>query len=335
MDSSSFLKQLIETVPDYEVSPDEKKRIQFEGIEKFLYAKLTSSKFKAAALPQEFQQKVKEKISYCVNNSLPIHITIPFGGYKKWQLPTAPLPDWAEVFNFVLVRDYLAPIAKIYKHGVVLEYFSDEIFIAPMNNYPQKDLDQYNEQFEELISYLKDFLPPKFVAKCSKIRDFISQEEILKRFEQAYRKLQGDYESLSPKEKQVKMAKTERNYQGDLRDLSENERQRILFGSYLIHEAFTKYDWDLDIPWAFDKDMIALGFCYTGSWGIHLRSSTSSTVQFWIGTGTLLKRADRFIPTILTYEQYQKSQKVLKQEAVTLFPEKFSNLQSVALLEQD
>jgi len=334
MNVEKYLKNLITAVPEYELSPIDKKVITFEGIEKFIFNKLNSSRYKVAAYPGDLQQKMQEKIHYCVGNKLPIHMSLPFGGYKKWQLPSAPLPDWAEVFNFVLLRDFLAPIAKAYKYGVILEYFSDEVFVARMNNYPQKDLDQYNKEFENIIAYLSKYLPKNMSVKTSKIRDQITQKEILSRFEAAIPEIKGVFVKLPKTEQEKMLKKTERNYQGDLSKLPAKKRYNILLDSTLVHEVFINSDWDTDVPWAFAKDMIAIGFRYTKSWGLHLRSSRGSAVQFWIGIGALQKQNRGYSPTILTYQQYLEALKEgkLKKEKIEIFKNKFKNLNEVFIL---
>jgi len=257
---------------------------------------------------------------------------VPFGGYKKWQLPTAPLPDWAEVFNIVLLREYLAPIAAAYEHGVMLQYVSDEIFISRMNNYPQEDVDAYNDQFEQLIQFFQEYLPRNFGLTFSKIRDEISQEEILKRFDDTILRLRKEWAELSDETREYRIQKAERNYRGDLSILSNEEKYEVLLDSTMIHDAFIEGEWEQGVTWAFGEFMIPVGFRYTGSWGIHLRSSRSSTVQFWIGVGALQQKPEGYLPTILTYNQYQTVERQLKEEQVEVFSEKFPNLRSILVL---
>lgn len=327
-----FLKNLIQDKNEYLLTIEDKKIIKIEGVKNYIFRKLNSSKFRASSMPDELKTKVMDKITFCVENKLPIHITVPFGGFKKWQLPSYPEVDWAEVFNIILLRQYLSPIAAGYEHGVLLNYFSDEIFISKMNNIPQTDLDIYNNQFRDLLDYFSEFLPSNFKVKFSKIRDYISQEEIFNRFDKTVVELKGKWNSLPQETRELRLNKSERNYKADLSKLTEKEKYNLLFESTLIHDAFIFGDWDSDTPWAFDKDMIAVGFRYTNAWGIHLKSSRSSTVQFWVGTGVLIKREEVFIPSILTYEQYLKTENNLKTFNVNLFPEKFKNLNTIKIL---
>mgnify|MGYP001609901814 CR=1 FL=1 len=131
------------------------------------------------------------------------------------------------------------------------------------------------------------------------------------------------------------MKKSERNYKGDLSKLREAEKDKILLESTLVHDAFIFGDWDRDVSWAFDELMIPVGFRYTGSWGIHLKSTRSSTVQFWIGIGSIIERNGEYIPTSFTYDQYLKVKPKLNYHEISLFPSSFKNLSKIAILKEN
>ena len=332
MDANKYLQTYVTNKKGYQLTEEDNKKVQIQGVYQFVYDKLNSSKYRASKMPEELDSKVKQKIKYCLTNSLPIHISVPFGGYKKWQFPTYPNPDWSEVFAISLLIEYLSPVAAGYEKGVVLEFFSDEIFIARMNNYPQGDLDSYNDQFANLVSWFNRCIPKNFVLKSSKIRDQISAKELNKRFDNEIVKLRKTWDSLPEKEKAYRLAKSERNYQGNLSKLNKDESKKILLESTMVHDAFIFGDWENGVPWAFDKDMIAIGYRYTGTWGIPLRSSRSSTVQFWIGLGALINKNISFVPTSLSYNQYLDNIKNLSHKKITIFPKYFTNLQSIPVL---
>ena len=319
------MNQLIRKAPTYSALESELKTIKFEGVEKYIFNKLTSAKFRGSVLPEELKQKIIGKIKNSVKTGQPIHVSVPFGGYKKWQLPTYPEPDWSEIFNLVQLRDYLTPISKSYKPGVILEYFSDEIFVSKMDNYPQKDLDTYNSRFSGLITWFSSYLPVGMSIKFSKIRDQISQDEIFKRFDKSLVILKNKWPTLPKSEQDRRIAKAKRNYKG------EGDYATYL-NSTLIHDAFIFGDWDEGIPWAFAEDMIPVGFRYTGAWGIHLKSSRSSTVQFWIGMGVLRQDQDTFIPSILTYNQYLELEPKIKYEKVDIRLSNFKNFTQIPIV---
>lgn len=236
------------------------------------------------------------------------------------------------MFNVLFLKEMLSPISNYYKPGVIVEYFSDEIFVNLMNNIPQKDLDIYNNEFEALLDQLKQFLPENIVFKYSKIRDFISQEEAITRLMKDYDKFENEFESLNLDEKQASIAKARRNYIFDS-SKSKIEEYEILKKSFLIHELFLKTDWDKGIPWAFDFDMIPIGYRKNNGWGLHLKSAKGSSVQFWVGEGVLVKSKDKIYPTILSAEQL-KDYKLVDLIKSNLFKNISTGLEVIKLLEK-
>jgi len=332
MNPDTFIRNLITKPNEYILSEGEEKTIQFEGVEKYIYNKLTSSKYRASSLPISLNDTIKQTIHQSVLHGRPIHISIPFGGYKKHQLPTYPNPDWSEVFNIIYLRDYLLPIANAYPNGVVLEYFSDEVFVSRMNNIPQKDLDSYSNQFQMIVAWINQYTNANLQIKFSRIRDQIGQVEILQRFDKEIERLKQEWDTLSKEEQSKRIHKSERNYCADLTGLPENERFNILWESTLVHDAFIFGEWRDGVPWAFDDYMIPVGFRYTGDWGIHLKSSPRSTVQFWVGIGILHRQDDLLLPTILTHKQYLDELDSLNNVATSLFPAELTNLQIIPIL---
>ncbi|MCA9389971.1 L-tyrosine/L-tryptophan isonitrile synthase family protein [candidate division WWE3 bacterium] len=333
MTEQDYLKKFIFDKEPYMLTDHDRKTIEFEGMESFIFRKLTTAKYKASALPAGLEDKVTKIIRRCVAEEKPIHLTVPFGGYKKWQFASYPYPDWAEVFNISHLRNFLKPIAAAYKHGVILQYFSDEIFISRMNNYPEEDVLAYNESFQKLIHWYQSYFPPNLMLRFSKIRDEISQEKLMKRFDQTIETLREKWESVPPEDRALRLAKSARNYKGDLESLTPKEKEKILWESTLVHDAFIFGDWDKDVTWAFGDLMIPLGFRYTGSWGVHLKSSPSSTVQFWIGTGALKHRNDgSLVSTILTYDQFTKAQSNITMVPIELLPASLKNVSQIAVV---
>lgn len=331
MEIKEYLQNLIENF-EYSLSDEEQKSIKFEGIEKFIFNKLNSSKFKAGSIPEELATKIHSIIKSSVASSKPIHLTVPFGGFKKWQLPSYPHIDWAEVFNAIHLRSYILPIATAYKPGVVIEYFSDEIFVSRMNNYPQADLDIYNDEMTKLLKYLNSYMPDNARFKFSKIRDQISQEQLMERFDKIIAELKQEWPKLPAEEQKYRIEKARRNYRIDekFEKLTKEEQEQAIWESTLVHDAFIFGDWEQGVPWAFGEDMIPIGFMYTKKWGIHLKSSRSSTVQFWVGVGALEQRDSEFIPTILTYQQLLAAK--LEEQKVAIFDKDFPTLRKISLV---
>ena len=332
-DIENFLQNLFQ-LPYSVVSEEDNKKIKFEGIPKYIRDKLNSSKYKSTSFPSELLEKIRSITEDSVKKNLPIHLTVPFGGFKKWQLPSYPYPEWSEVFNIIFLRNYLLPIAAAYEPGIILHYVSDEVVISKMNNYPQSDLDIYNNNFQNILDYLNKFNPENVKFIFTKIRDEISQEEILKRFEEDMPLIRNEWEAIPDREKEIKLEKSFRNYQTNFAHMSKQEIDKSILRSCLMHEAFVGGTWDKDIPWAFGPDMIPIGFTYTGKWGLHIKSSTASTVQFWVGIGVLEQRNNKIIPTIFTYNQFIKNKEKLISKKLNLFTEELNYLNKIYLLEK-
>lgn len=63
---------------------------------------------------------IARKVQAAVTAGAPIEFSLPFGGYRGWQLPGAPDPDWAEVFWIDYLRSFAQRIAAEYPPGVQL-----------------------------------------------------------------------------------------------------------------------------------------------------------------------------------------------------------------------
>ncbi|HOU75955.1 MAG TPA: hypothetical protein PK957_02445 [Candidatus Dojkabacteria bacterium] len=96
----------------------------------------------------------------------------------------------------IQIYNYIFPISKAYTKGVTIDFWSDEIFISKMNNLPQENIDLYNQNFEKILTFLNQYTVKNIKFKFSRIRDFISQEEILKRFQRTINKLEQEWNNM-------------------------------------------------------------------------------------------------------------------------------------------
>jgi hypothetical protein len=331
MDTNKYIKTLIESIPEYKLTIEDKKCIQFEGIEQFIYRKLTSSKYKNTALPRELEISVKTTINYCVKSNLPIQIMLPFGAFKRWSLPTHPFPDFAEVFNVTLLREYLAPIAAGYEHGVIMHYFSVELFVERIDHIPEAQQTKYENEFRNLINLFSQKLPKNMQFKFSNLKEEISQEEAIKSIDEKVIELRKSWKNMSQKDKDLKIKRATINCKVEKTNPNYNE---IILESVFAHDAFSSQCWDKGgkVVWITAPDMITIGNSYTGTWGIHVKSSETSRVNFWVGIGALMKKGDSYIPTILSYEQYESLKENLQFEEIHYFGTKFTNLTNLPIV---
>lgn len=334
MDISDYLSKLIKTIPEPQDSKEENKATKSDSFEDIIFNKLISRKFRTKVIQPELERLVKTKIGLSVKELKPLHFTIPFGGYKLWKFPTYPGPDFAELFNLIQIRLYLSRIAYLYKPGVILEYWSDEIMVNKMNNYPQVDLDVYNNTFKEMISWFNSFLPNNFQIQFNKISNVLSYDDYYKETEKYIKNHKSSWDELPQDQINIRLEKAERNYKGDLSILSKLEKDNLLRDSALRHDAFIFGDWDKDYPWAFDEYMIPLGFQYTNTWGIPVKSSASSMTQFWVGMGVIKQRDSSFFPSIVTYKQYLEIKNNLIFKEVEGIPKEFIQLQKIGIVKE-
>jgi|GEM_PF-6633804 hypothetical protein len=317
MTVNDFLKKLVSDKTPYSLEAEDKKTIQFEGVEKFIYRKLNSSKYKATKTTDDYDKTVREKISYCVHQNIPIHLDLSTGATKNPHAVSAPGIDWAEVFNVSYLREYLKPIAAGYPKGVTLEYFSVALFEEKVNHIPQQDVDLYDKQFAELINYFQEFLPQNFTLRYSRLSDRTSKKEVYPLMDDKIAELRRDWAKLPEEVKKEKLFRAERNI---LFSGQELPRDATILDAALAHDSFVGECWTkAATPIWYEQDDISLGHRYTSGWAIHVRSAPASTVNFWSGVGVLSKKANRYIPAILSPKQYQEVSAGFSEEKVDIF----------------
>lgn len=328
-----FLKEFVKNFPLNELTSEDKKCITYEGIKKYIFQRITSTKYRVSSMPEDLKQFVKQRIDYCVDNNLPIHIVFPFGAYKKWNLPTYPHIDWAEVFNIKYMVEYLSSIASAYMYGIILEYYSVELFVEKINHIPQKDLDIYEKEFKSMLNILSKYTPKGLTPKFTNLREEISQQEALKTVELKAKKFRENWPDVSEEDKALKIKRAKVSCA-----VSENtpKYEATILDAVFIHDAFSSECWTNNgkVEWINRPDMIVIGNSYTGNWGIHIKSSRASRVNFWVGTGVLEKRVsntDEYIPTILSYKQWNKQKKLIKYYPLNLFKD-FPNLNKIGVI---
>lgn len=77
-----------------------------DDIQEYIYACLTSKKFRKTKMHESCVLRTKKAIDTNVTQNKPIRVVFPQGGYKLWRFPSSPNPDWAEVFNIRYLIEY-------------------------------------------------------------------------------------------------------------------------------------------------------------------------------------------------------------------------------------
>lgn len=101
------------------------------------------------------------------------------------------------------------------------------------------------------------------------------------------------------------------NGKEDLTNISEDEKNKFIYNSRILNEAFLDMDYELRGKEYFEKENLIplLGSFGLGAGGeawLHLASNKSSMVDFWAGMGILEIREDRIIEKIISRKQYDQ-----------------------------
>ncbi len=267
------------------------------GIEEKIYTLLLSKKFRKYAVNPEYVEHIRSAIALNVSRGLPIKLTLVFGGYKLWRLPEAPEPDWAEVFSLIYYTNWLRPIAAIYKPGVIMDFYSDDVILEYMDNIPKSETEQYIAGFRNVLEFMKSYIPNNISFTLNRVGDqYRSYKDFIIELEQSIedvKKTFGGLPTLTPE--QAKLVELNvRVKPGQTDDPKWKEKV------FLIHEGYARVSKRRPYYRCPDKifvitrplkDSIAVG------------TTKTSVVKFWIGVGVLKKQGDSFVPHVYSPKQ--------------------------------
>ena len=275
--------------------------------------RLFSRKWSRKAQSEDAKNYTKEKVEHIINNNLPFLFCFCFGGYKHFWTPSYPEPDWAEIFSIKYLIEYLLPIARTYQYGLKLEFESEEVALSLMNNTPQQGMDIYNDKFRQIMDYLKNNVKYPIDFNLVLAREFYNKDELISKMYNYKSEVEERFNSLSLDEQDIRLKRAETNimWNGtkDLTNISEEEKQKIIYDSRILNEAFLDIDYELRGKEYFEQENLIplLGTFGLGAGGenwLHLASTSSSSVDFWAGIGILEIREDKIIPKNISKKQF-------------------------------
>lgn len=276
-------------------------------------------RFRKYATTQAVKDFVKDRLTNIVNKSLPLRFVPSFGGYKHWWSPTYPKTDWAEVFNVKFLLEYLAPIYNSYKKEVSIEYESEEVILAELNNIPQDGLDAYTESFRDLLRVYQIIVGKRVglslvLAREQYAEKNYTKEMLLKRIEQMMPDYYDRFDGYEEDDRKKRLAKVKTNFKingvKDYSNLNEEELNGLYRWSRVFNEAFLDADYEVRGESFFDDEstiplLFSFGLGPGGEAWPHIGSSSSSMVDFWAGMGILEKRENgAIVPRIISKTQY-------------------------------
>jgi hypothetical protein len=297
----NFIRKL-EHITENEVEQPNDSR----DIKDILFAIITSSKFRRSALNEDSKNDIKKKINNTVDANLPIEFSVPFGCYKSYLLPSYPEADWAEVFNLRFMINYLLPVSKIYKPGVILSYSKSQL-VNKINNVPLDFYDSYVKSLDLLIKYFQKQCPSNLSIRIQEINDlYDTEKEWQDEYNAYYEKNKNNWNTLYDQDTRYKRFESAKHNfiikgERDLSNLNEEELNKEYLNAAMLVDVIENFSKRR----IFNKlsHRIQVVFLKGPSKSIHLGSCESSTVQFWVGFGVVEINGEKILPRILSFNQ--------------------------------
>jgi hypothetical protein len=276
----------------------------------FLFKLITRKKFRKWKLPDLAQERIDKVLDFCIINKEPIIFRFRFGGYKLWQLKSAPEADWAEFFAIAYYCEYLAPIIATHTGGVKLIYVLEGSGIQQMNNLSDFEMDAYYKSFENLCSEFLKYTPKNFFIEVVRHDSlFNSGEDFNKEFKAKIDEIERTWKEIQSPiylENILKTATLNIKWNGveGLTMISEKEKQEKIERSAVMHDALV----GMPTIRAFsDKNpRTILVFTTPLPKVISIGMTKLSVVKFWVGNGVLEKRDGIYLDHIVSPNQIEK-----------------------------
>lgn len=273
-----------------------------KALKEAIFKVVISKKFRKYSAKPELIEHIRNAIALNVQNNTPINITYVNGGYKLWRLQESPEVDWAELFSLMRYIKWLKPICEIYKPGVWLDFYMDDLIVPILNNVTPEDPSRYIESFRKLVNFLEPFLPQNFRITVTKVGDQFKsqeafQESLQKSIEITKEKYQNEMLILSDAMKHsielnVKASKVQRE------DPHWKEKVALIHEAYFLTKAEPGYHNQPTKIKAFTTPL-------PSNMVVAVGTTSRSIMKFWIGAGVLLKNGESFSQEILSPTQLQ------------------------------
>lgn len=269
-------------------------------LEKAIFAKVMSKKFRKLKAADEAVQIAKRAIHLAVAANKPIRIFQMFGGNKLWRFEEAPEIDWAELFSLVYFLQWCRSIASVYEPGVVFEYFSQDVSVERLNNVPRSETNRYSETFREMIKWIEPYLPPNIkIVYTRNYELFADPAQYDKEVEVAKQEILEKNGGQLPELTEAMKAATELNVKlkpGQDKDPEWREKVELEHQAIFQTKTLREYSDNPDILWTcptYYADSVVTG------------STKSSMAKFWAGVGALRPRGEKYNELVLTPKQLE------------------------------
>ncbi len=267
-----------------------------------IFRLLASKKFRKYSVTPEFAAHIQEAISLCVDRNEPIKLELTFGCYKLWRLEETPEADWAELFTLMHYTNWLKPICAIYKPGVWVDFFSDDVIVPRMNSIDPAETLAYRTSLTNLINFIKKYIPSNLNFTLTRVIDqYQDQEEFEIDLQEQTKKLTSELSCALPVIDEKMAAMIDLNVRAsETQKKDKNWRQKV----YLLHEAYRNIKYRRSYYKRPDKIMI---FPYKVFECLAVGTTKRSIAKFWCGVGVLEKDEENYHQLVLTPSQIDKN----------------------------
>lgn len=310
---SKYLRDMLHSFPTYSLTQADKEAIKEHKAE-WITKILLTKKFRKTKVFEQTKNSIMAKVELSLKENKPLHFVILFGGYKAFWNPSHPEVDWAELFNLRFMTELFSPILQAYGPGVILDYGSEDLIITEMDNYPKTVLDSYAASFKTLLAAYSKSLPTNFKINYVRTGEMYDSSKLKQELWKILPQKKEEWKHLSEENKKNLLHRSYRSImwkgEKDLTNLNEAQKEERIAESKIIENTF------------YELEANYFGDYFTGgnripivlSWGLSkeenvdhwltLGSTYASTTDFWIGRGVLELRDGRFIPRVLSKNQY-------------------------------
>ncbi len=303
----NYLKHLLQSSALYTLTELDQKQFEKIGVESFIFAKLSSKKFRKTKMDEHCIDRTQKAIHTKVKANQPISVVFPQGGYKLWRFPSSPTVDFAEFFNISYVLSYIAPIAAVYKPGVHLTYYMHTLLMELHDNLTIEEIQAYVDSFEQLLDEFRKHLPPNVKISILRDADLYTRKEYFEALEAGTQKAKEAYVQFTPEKKEYFARMSRLNIKWDGKEnwtkLSDKEKDEKIYLA-AIYEMSAVNELKKVAQTVKSSDNILVFTKGTPDF-IGIGSTRASSAKYWVGFGVLVQKGDSLLPIVLTPSQYE------------------------------
>lgn len=301
------IQQAIESLLKFNVEKSQNKKNQ--SIYELTSQTIFSTKYRKSKVDEKTRSSINRKIYDTITDKKIIKLAVLMGGFKQDRLESSPEPDWAEIYNIKFFLDIAHKLLSNYEYGVEITYFGNEFAIPKLNNYKKQDISLYTNKFKQILNEYNHIIDDRIKIDYCTDYHFNTDTFFTDKVTPVLEEYKSKFDKFEPQLKEQLIQKSYRNQKWNgienLEHLSNKEKLKYSEEKYILNWAFvdqyminTKSLRDNYINISFRKGLPNV---------LHYGSCSSSSVQFWAGSGVFNSVKKVIHPWILSYEQYVSS----------------------------